>query len=223
MGGFFRTVVLPTLPLAGFLFVVTVFVNGQDLFWPLLVALEPDTWTVPLSLISLQNSFTTGEFSVAATIPLVTVLLGFLAVVAFQLLAYRVGRLATVSAAGQPHVVPTIYHFADGVFRIGARPLDGRGQGRLYMRHIEAHPRVAFVIDDHVGDPPRPLGVTVKGVAVVHPDGGERLSPASARGGWRSPRTGCPRGASTPGRGTRPCHAPSGSSVSGAAPITLLV
>lgn len=86
VGGFFRTVVLPTLPLAGFLFVVTVFVNGQDLFWSLLVALEPQTWTVPLSLVSLQNSYATGEFSVAATTPTVTVLLGFLAVVAFQFL-----------------------------------------------------------------------------------------------------------------------------------------
>lgn len=86
VGGFFRTVLLPTLPLAGFLFVVTVFVNGQDLFWPLLVALEPDTWTVPVSLVSLQNSYATGEFSLAATTPLVTVLLGFLAVVAFQFL-----------------------------------------------------------------------------------------------------------------------------------------
>jgi len=86
VGGFFRTVVLPTLPLAGFLFVVTVFVNGQDVFWSLLVALEPETWTVPLSLVSLQNSYAMGEFSLAATTPLVTVLLGFLAVVAFQLL-----------------------------------------------------------------------------------------------------------------------------------------
>ena len=93
------------------------------------------------------------------------------------LLAHRVGRLATVSAAGQPHVVPPIDPFADGVVRIGARALEGRGQARLYVRHIEANPRIALVIDDYTGDPPRPLGLTVKGAAVIHPEGGELLSP----------------------------------------------
>jgi PPOX class F420-dependent enzyme/OxyR family protein len=88
---------------------------------------------------------------------------------------HRIGRLATTGKAAQPHVIPTAYRFVDGVFKIGAHPLDGRGQRRLYARHIEVNPRVAFVVDDFTVEPWHPRGVTVKGDAVLHTDGGETL------------------------------------------------
>lgn len=96
------------------------------------------------------------------------------------LAAGRLGRLATVGVDGAPHVVPTMYHLdaGKGVLRIGQRPLEGRGQQRLYVRHAVVNPRVAFVVDDVVMEPAfAPRGVSVKGTAVVHPEGGEELGP----------------------------------------------
>lgn len=72
-------------------------------------------------------------------------------------------------------MVPIVYRFVDGVFKIGAHPLDGRGQGRLYVRHIAVNPRVAFVVDDYTVEPWHPHGVAVKGNALLHIEGGEVL------------------------------------------------
>jgi pyridoxamine 5'-phosphate oxidase family protein len=55
----------------------------------------------------------------------------------------RIGRLATVDAAGQPHVVPTGFHVdaEQGAIEIGAHNLAGRGQARRYRRNLQVHPR----------------------------------------------------------------------------------
>src|ERR1043165_6843259 len=93
---------------------------------------------------------------------------------------HRLGRLATVGKGGTPHVVPTLYAFdaETGAFRIGQGPLEGRGQRRLYVRHAEANPRAAFVVDDVVTDNGyAPRGISVKGAAVVHAHGGESFGP----------------------------------------------
>ncbi|WP_344417079.1 pyridoxamine 5'-phosphate oxidase family protein [Amycolatopsis minnesotensis] len=94
------------------------------------------------------------------------------------LLGHRVGRLATAGRSGKPHVVPVLYRFDAGrnSFGIGARELPGRGQDRLYLRHVAVNDQVAFVVDDFVSEPSwKPCGVTVKGVATVHAEGGELL------------------------------------------------
>jgi hypothetical protein len=88
---FVRTVLLPTLPLAGFLFVVTLLFNTQDLLWPLLVATSPENDTTVLSLFRAHSEVTQSlgggvDFSVASATPLVAVILGLLAVVAVQVL-----------------------------------------------------------------------------------------------------------------------------------------
>ncbi len=83
---FFRVVVLPTLPLAAFLFVVVALAGGQDLWWPLLVSVTPENATVPLTLVIAQNSFAQGDFSVAPATPLAVVLLAFLVLAAVQVL-----------------------------------------------------------------------------------------------------------------------------------------
>lgn len=91
----------------------------------------------------------------------------------------RIGRLATASADGEPHVVPVSFHVdADrGVIEIGGHALPGRPP-RRYRRNIEANPRAFFVVDDLGSvDPWWPRGVRVRGRAVVHQTGGERLGP----------------------------------------------
>jgi ABC-type sugar transport system permease subunit len=83
---FFRTVVGPTLPLAGLLFVVTLFLTAQELLWPLLVSLDPDHLTVGLALSRESGSYTARDFSVAAATPVLAVVLGALALIAVQVL-----------------------------------------------------------------------------------------------------------------------------------------
>ena len=93
---------------------------------------------------------------------------------------HRLGRLATVGGTGTPHVVPTLYHFdtESGSFRIGQGPLKGRGQQRLYVRHVAANSKAAFVVDDMLTEPTyTPRGISVKGTAVVHTEGGEAFGP----------------------------------------------
>ncbi|MEO3826415.1 PPOX class F420-dependent oxidoreductase [Actinomadura sp. B10D3] len=91
-----------------------------------------------------------------------------------------VGRLATASQAGRPHVIPTTFHLNDGegVLELGALALEEHGQKRLYVRDIEANERVAFAVDDMVSvDPWIPRGITIRGRAEIHHEGGERLGP----------------------------------------------
>lgn len=83
---FFRTVVGPTLPLAGLLFVVTLFFTAQDLLWPLLVATDPDHQTVGLAMLQSTGAYTAKDFSVAAATPVLAVVLGALALIAVQVL-----------------------------------------------------------------------------------------------------------------------------------------
>lgn len=96
------------------------------------------------------------------------------------LMDHHVGRLATADGDGLPHVIPTNYHLdtATGTVRIGHVSLAGRGQERLYLRHLRSNPRAAFVVDDWAVDPQwTPVGITIKGRAVLHSEGGEQLSP----------------------------------------------
>lgn len=88
----------------------------------------------------------------------------------------RLGRLATVTAAGRAHVVPTGFRLSEDrtAIEVGGHALAGRRP--LYLRNIETNRWVAFVVDDLASvDPWRPRGVTVRGRAEIHPEGGERL------------------------------------------------
>lgn len=92
----------------------------------------------------------------------------------------RIGRLATVTPAGRPHVVPAGFHFNadDGTIDIGANNLPDRGQKRGYRRNIEGDPWVAIVVDDIASTNPwTPRGVSIRGRAEIHATGGERLGP----------------------------------------------
>src|SRR6476469_7120630 len=96
---FLGTVVVPTLPLAGLLFVVALFLNAQDLLWPLLVSTTPEHDTVTLTLYRLTEGFRQSDFSVAAATPLLAVVLGALAVVAVQVL--HLDRMVAATGASE--------------------------------------------------------------------------------------------------------------------------
>ena len=94
--------------------------------------------------------------------------------------AHRIGRLATAGRRATPHVVPVSYHFdaEKGVFKIGQHALEGRGQERLYLRHLRANPRAALVVDDlDTTAGWVPSGILIKGDARFHDRGGEELGP----------------------------------------------
>ncbi len=74
------------------------------------------------------------------------------------------GRIATVSANGQPHVVPVAYRFDGTSIIFGGWNL----QRSLKFRNLTANNKVAFVVDEIVSTRPwRVKGVEVRGEA--HP------------------------------------------------------
>ncbi|MFC4855717.1 hypothetical protein [Actinophytocola glycyrrhizae] len=98
---FFRTVVLPTLPVAALLFVVTAFLNAQDLFWGMLTAPSVENGTTPMLLFTAHSTLTGLDYSVASATPLVAVVLGFVALAALQ--ALHLDRMtATVGRPDDP-------------------------------------------------------------------------------------------------------------------------
>ena len=76
-----------------------------------------------------------------------------------------IGRLATASASGQPHVVPVAYRFDGTTITFGGWRLESS----LKFKNMEANPRVAFVVDEIVSTRPWTVrGVEVRGEAEVY-------------------------------------------------------
>jgi len=74
-----------------------------------------------------------------------------------------IGRLATSSMSGEPHVVPVGYRFDGSTITFGGRNL----ASSLKYRHMMANNKVAFVVDDIVSYKPwKVRGVEVRGKAV---------------------------------------------------------
>jgi len=81
-----------------------------------------------------------------------------------------IGRVATASPSGQPHVVPVGYRFDGSTITFGGRNLSNS----LKFRNLMANDKVAFVVDDIVSTNPwKVRGVEVRGRAepVVSKDG----------------------------------------------------
>jgi len=90
------------------------------------------------------------------------------------LASQRLGRLATVSARGEPHVVPVAFRhnpLLDSI-DVGGTGLPAT---RKY-RDVAATGRAAFVVDDDPG-PGKGRGMEVRGRAEVLPAGGQELDP----------------------------------------------
>lgn len=84
----------------------------------------------------------------------------------------RVGRLATVNARGEPHVVPVRYRYNPA---LDAVELGGRGMGASKKYHDAAsRPAVAFVVDDR-GPAGEPRGIEIRGVAEALAAGGDAI------------------------------------------------
>jgi len=86
----------------------------------------------------------------------------------------RLGRLATVNAAGEPHVVPVGFRYnpATDTIDIGGH---GIGSSKKY-RDAGARPMVAFVVDD-VPPPWQPRGIEIRGRAEALATGGKAIRP----------------------------------------------
>jgi coenzyme F420-0:L-glutamate ligase/coenzyme F420-1:gamma-L-glutamate ligase len=88
---------------------------------------------------------------------------------------HRVGRLATASADGTPHVVPFCYARVDDrfYFVIDDKPKRGRPRELKRLRNIAANPRVAFVVDEYAEDWSRLAYLMVYGRAELVDEPGE--------------------------------------------------
>ena len=89
----------------------------------------------------------------------------------------RLGRLATVNAAGEPHVVPVSlrYNAELDVVDIGGHGMSNSKKFRDILRN----PSVAFVIDD-VLPPWQPRFIEIRGRAEQVFEGGEKFGPGFA-------------------------------------------
>ncbi len=84
----------------------------------------------------------------------------------------RLGRLATVSAAGDPHVVPVGFRYN---VELDTIDIGGHNIGRsVKFRNVARDGRVAFVVDD-VLPPWKPRGIEVRGRAEALPTGGQEI------------------------------------------------
>lgn len=86
----------------------------------------------------------------------------------------KLGRLATLDADGELHVVPVGFHYdeTDGTIVIGGPILR---QTRKYRDAVERKV-VAFVVDD-VPPPWQPRGIEVRGEAHASNEGGRMIHP----------------------------------------------
>ncbi|WP_306058239.1 PPOX class F420-dependent oxidoreductase [Natronococcus wangiae] len=88
----------------------------------------------------------------------------------------RLGRLATVGANSQPHVVPVGFRYDadEDAIDIGGRDF---AESKKF-REAKRNPRVAFVVDDLASiDPWQPRGIEIRGRAQTFDEGGERFGP----------------------------------------------
>lgn len=86
----------------------------------------------------------------------------------------KLGRLATVDADGELHVVPVGFHYdeADDTIIVGGPILR---QTRKYRDAVERRV-VAFVVDD-VPPPWQPRGIEIRGHALAAEEGGQEIHP----------------------------------------------
>jgi PPOX class F420-dependent enzyme/OxyR family protein len=84
----------------------------------------------------------------------------------------RLGRLATVDPHGQPQNAPVGFRYnpQTDTLDVGGRSLSASKK----FRNVQAHPRVAFVVDD-ILPPHQVRGIEVRGTAVALPSGARAI------------------------------------------------
>jgi pyridoxamine 5'-phosphate oxidase family protein len=81
------------------------------------------------------------------------------------------GRVATSSQAGQPHVVPVVYEFDGRYIYFGGWNL----AGSLKYKNITQNSKIAFVVDDLASIRPwAPRGIELRGTAEVLSENGAK-------------------------------------------------
>ena len=88
----------------------------------------------------------------------------------------RLGRIATVSPSGQPHVVPVGFRYNSDhdTIDVGGHDFSKRKK----FRDVQHNPRVAIVIDDLVSVNPWTVrGIEIRGEAEVLATGGQEIGP----------------------------------------------
>ncbi len=86
-----------------------------------------------------------------------------------------IGRLATVDASGEPHVVPMTHRYNPDLETID---LGGRDFARSKSyQNVAATGRAAYVIDDF-DQHAVPRGLEIRGRGELHPNGGRAIDPA---------------------------------------------
>jgi PPOX class F420-dependent enzyme/OxyR family protein len=85
----------------------------------------------------------------------------------------RLGRLATVGADGQPHVVPTSFRYNPQEDAIDIGGMGAFSKTKKY-RDIRATGRAALVVDD-VQPPWQPRGIEIRGQAETLETGGQEI------------------------------------------------
>jgi pyridoxamine 5'-phosphate oxidase family protein len=89
----------------------------------------------------------------------------------------RIGRLATVGADGEPHVVPLRFRYnadLDTIDVVG----NSIGTSKKF-RDMLGNPAVALVVDDLTPPPVKPRGVEVRGHAEALLTGGDGIWPGA--------------------------------------------
>src|SRR5437868_15546975 len=89
------------------------------------------------------------------------------------LASQRLGRIATVGADGQPHVVPTSFRYNPEQDTIDVGGL--RMSQTKKLRDVQRTGRASIVVDD-VLPPWQPRMIEIRGTAAVVPEGGKALN-----------------------------------------------
>jgi pyridoxamine 5'-phosphate oxidase family protein len=86
---------------------------------------------------------------------------------------HTMGRLATVGADGQPHVIPLTFHFNAEEDAIDLGGIDFANSKK--WRDVQRNPKVTFLVDD--ASPQGAHAVEIRGDAEAHSTGGDRINP----------------------------------------------
>jgi pyridoxamine 5'-phosphate oxidase family protein len=88
----------------------------------------------------------------------------------------RLGRIATVGADGQPHVVPVSFRYNPELDTVD---IGGHGFAkRKKFRDVQKNPRVAIVVDDIASlNPWKVRGIEIRGEAEILESGGQSVQP----------------------------------------------
>ena len=85
----------------------------------------------------------------------------------------RVGRFATVDAAGIPHVVPVCFTLLNDRFYIAIDEKPKRTTRLQRLKNIESNPQVALVLDEYSEGWSRLAWVMIRGRAEIIEKGGD--------------------------------------------------